>query len=330
MGKALDHTWNLRLLILARFIAKYVSPFVCAILMSKDMMATSRKAFPELHKTASFDKRRQTDSVIHRVPIFSDELAELLSSGRVKATPGIKEVSGRRSLTMTDGTVLEDVDAIVVCSGFDSDFSLLPEEASPTNPNFASDGYKRMRSARYCETNTESPRLYQGFLSERYPGSLAVLGHLIVVGPPLTLYDLITMALSSVWSGAHPLPGAKEMASDINSHYDYVVKVLDEGVMPHTGFRINSSDTWDWLNRAAGTGVTETFGTFGWRAWKLWWEDRKLYNLVMGGVIEPAVFRLFDLGYGRKAWKGAREEILKTNEEVRLLEQAWKTKQNKR
>lgn len=38
----------------------------------------------------------------------------------------------------------------------------------------------------------------------------------------------------------------------------------------------------------------------------------------------PAVYKLFDTGRGRKSWPGARESIMKTNQEVKELGEQWK------
>ncbi|GJC87182.1 monooxygenase aurF [Colletotrichum liriopes] len=82
------------------------------------------------------------------------------------------------------------------------------------------------------------------------------------------------MALASIWSGDAPLPSREEMAQDIKSHYDTVVDTLKRGPLPHLGFRMFGSDTYDWVNKVAGTGVTDRLACFSLEAWKHWWNDR--------------------------------------------------------
>ncbi|KAJ3962408.1 hypothetical protein N0V92_000885 [Colletotrichum tropicale] len=278
----------------------------------------------------SFMSPRKLDGVEHRIPTFSNDLADNLRDGSVKAVTGVKEITGPKSVTLTDGTVLDDIDAIVVCSGYHYDFSLIKGAGNPTDPKKAPDNYKRINAAKYKDPHDTLPRLYRGFISEQYPESLAVLGHFLIMGPPFVVYDLATMALSSLWSGQAPIPDQKEMARDIDAHYDMVVETLGRGPVPHMGARMFGSDTFIWLNKIAGTGVTDRLLCFSLDAWKLWWKDRKFYNLLTDGVNSPPLLRLFDTGRGRKTWPGAKEAIIANNEDVKQLGEKWKQEQDKK
>lgn len=273
---------------------------------------------------------RRLDNILHRIPVFSDDLAENLRNGRVQAVTGIKEITGPRSIELTDGTIIDDLDAIIVCSGYHYDFSVVRGAGDPTDPAIAPDHQKRIRAAPHSSEHDKFPRLYRGFISEQYPESLAFLGHVILMKPPFVLYDLITMALSSVWSGSFPVPSAEERRKDIDDHYNFVVDTLHHGPVPHLGLRIAATGSYDWLNRAAGTGVTERLGCFSIEAWKLWWNDRQFYNLLMDGVDTPPVYRLFDTGRGRKPWAGARERIVQLNEEVKQLGERWEEEEKEK
>ncbi|KAL0932684.1 dimethylaniline monooxygenase 2 [Colletotrichum truncatum] len=281
-------------------------------------------AWPWLDEHPSFMPPRILDGVEHRVPLFSDDLADNLREGTTKAVAGISEIVGPKSVKLADDTVLEDIDAIIVCSGYHYDFSLIKGDGNPTDPDKAPDHYERINAAKYKDPHDSFPRLYRGFISEQYPESLAVLGHFLVMGPPFLIYDLTTMALASLWSGAAPTPTKSEMAQDIDTHYANVVETLGRGPMPHIGIRMFGSATYDWLNETAGTGVTDRLASFGREAWSFWWSDRKFYNLLMDGVSSPPMYRLFDTGRGRKPWPGARESILANNEDVKQMEEKWK------
>ncbi|EQB49312.1 hypothetical protein CGLO_11345 [Colletotrichum gloeosporioides Cg-14] len=309
-GKAFDHTMSLRAMTIIRTLGDWW-PRGCAMLFSKAMVSARRKAFPWLDKHPSFMSPRKLDGVEHRIPTFSNDLADNLRDGSVKAVTGVQEITGPKSVTLTDGTVLDDIDAIVVCSG-------------------PPDNYKRINAAKYKDPHDTLPRLYRGFISEQYPESLAVLGHFLIMGPPFVVYDLATMALSSLWSGQAPIPDRKEMARDIDAHYDTVVETLGRGPVPHMGARMFGSDTFIWLNKIAGTGVTDRLLCFSLDAWKLWWNDRKFYNLLTDGVNSPPLLRLFDTGRGRKTWPGAKEAIIANNEDVKQLGEKWKQEQDKK
>lgn len=293
------------------------------MIISRGLINIRKKAFPWLNKHASFMAPRPIDGLMHRVPFFSDDLAQNLRDGRVEAVCGIDGVKGPKSVVLVDGTVLDDIDAIVFCSGYYYDFSLIKGPGNPTDEALAPDYHRRIQATRFHNPTDKFARLYRGFLSEEYPESLAFLGHLIIMKPPFVLYDLVTMALGGVWSGSYPLEPAEEIHKDVDDHYDFIVDTLNRGHVPRLGLRIASRGTYDWLNRAAGTGVTERLACFSWEAWKLWWNDRRFYNLLMDGADVPAVYRLFDTGRGRKPWAGARDRIETVNEEVKAMGEAW-------
>ncbi|KAF6818423.1 dimethylaniline monooxygenase 2 [Colletotrichum musicola] len=328
-GRPFDHSMSLRGMTMIRSIGNWW-PRGCAWIMSQAMLSARKKAFPWLAKHPSFTAPRVLNSVAHRIPFFSDDLADNLKDGSTKAVAGVREISGPKSVTLTDGTVLEDIDAIIVCSGYHHDFSLIKGPGNPIDPAKAPDGYERINAARFKDPHDNFPRLYRGFISEQYPESLACLGHLLIMGPPFAIYDITSMALAAMWAGEVPTPTKEEMARDIDTHYDVVVDTLSRGPMPHMGARIFGSATFEWINKAAGTGVTERLGCFSYEAWKLWWQDRKFYNLLMDGVNSPALYRLFDTGRGRKPWPGAREQIEKMNESVKELDAKWERENNKK
>lgn len=329
-GKAFDHTLTRRLGMIVRCLFSW-SPRICGALMSKGMIAMRKKAFPWLGTHPSFTAPRVMDGILHRVPFFSDDMADNLRESRIETVLGVQEVTGPKSVALTDGSVLEDIDAIVFCTGYQFDFSVIRGAGDPTDSVQAPDHYKAIESAPFYNPDDKFARLYKGFLSEQYPESLAFLGHLLIMKPPILLYDIVSMALASVWSGAHAIESPEERREDIDTQYNYLVDTLQRGRVQHLGFRVVSTATYDWLNRAAGTGVVERLGYCTWESWKLWWTDSKLYYTLMDGFDTPAAYRLFDMGRGRKPWAGARERIDKVNGELKELGEKWKReeKENK-
>jgi dimethylaniline monooxygenase (N-oxide forming) / hypotaurine monooxygenase len=313
---------------IVRYIAS-CSTSLCTWLMGKGLAAAQAEAFPFLKDHPSMSKDREAPTVTSRVPFFSDYLPYYLRDGDIEDVCGVEEITGARSVRLTDGTVVDDLDAIILCTGYNYDVSLIDGKGDPCDPTCAPDGFERIKAAPFAKPGKKFPRLFRGFVSEQYPESLAVLGHLIIMRPPFVLYDLTTMALAGLWSGSQPLPMASEMRQDIDKHYDFVVTSLQSAPMPHWGFRIDARETYRWLNQTAGTGLVEKVGGWGWEGWKFWWNDRKLYSLLMDGVDTPAVYRLFDVGRGRKAWAGARAQIEKTNREVEDMGRKWQEEQKK-
>ncbi|EFQ25868.1 uncharacterized protein GLRG_01012 [Colletotrichum graminicola M1.001] len=75
-----------------------------------------------------------------------------------------------------------------------------------------------------------------------------------------------------------------EIAGGIESHYDSVVATLRRGSIFGMGFQVLGRDNYKWLDKVAGTGMTDRLASFSQDAWKLWWSDRVFYNLLMDGV----------------------------------------------
>ena len=43
-----------------------------------------------------------------------------------------------------------------------------------------------------------------------------------------------------------------------------------------------------------------------------------MYATYKKGLLSPAIWRCFDMGYGRKVWEGAKERVLRDNELAEL------------
>lgn len=316
-----------------RFISGW-TPSVFLAMMTKGMQAAQHKAFPWLKTHASFSSPRPSPGapMLYRIPIFSDDLAQNLRDGAVQSVAGVSRVTGPRGVILTDGSVVDDLDAIIVCSGYRYDFSVVPGAGNPVDPRMAPDGYRRIRAAPHYEDDNPFPRLYRGYISEQFPDSLAFLGHLVIMGPAWVTYDLATMALASLWSGSAAAPAPNLISADVDAHYTDMISALRVDKVTHLGIRVRGGETFDWLNDTAGTGLPSLLGNlFSLAACKLWWRDRRFYNLLMDGVNAPAVYRLFDTtetggggGGGRVPWSGARAHIEKVNAQVKQMGDEWK------
>ncbi|KAM3548223.1 hypothetical protein ARSEF4850_009537 [Beauveria asiatica] len=155
----------------------------------------------------------------HHIPVISDDLPSQLHDGDVESKPGIREVTGPHSVDFVDDTSINDLDAIIFCAGYQFDISIIQGAGSPMNPSFAFDGFQGFNKAPFRDPHDSCPRLYRGILSERYPESLAVLGHYFTGKPVFVTYDLATMAVASLWTGSHPLPTKDAIKQEIDAHY---------------------------------------------------------------------------------------------------------------
>jgi len=246
------------------------------------------------------------ESVLHALPVVSDNLIPLLESGDITSVPKIKRVTGSREIELTDGTRL-DVDTIIWCTGYQADFSLLDPSVDPT----------RNTTPKWAEAigsrGKPLPRLYQNVFSLDYPDSLAFMGNLLVATSAFPISDICTMAIAQIWKGNSPLPSIDEMNRATDKHHEAICKLANRGsVVP--GW-LRQSDWLAWADKAAGSQVYEHLG-WGLKGWKLWWNDRALYRMLMDGIFTPFVWRVFDGEGKRKKWDGAREAIEKVNAEL--------------
>ena len=232
---------------------------------------------------------------------LSANIIPALRDGSLTSLPGIKRFIGPHSIEFEDGTVLEDVDAVICATGYQADFSVTPflETSRPSNYG-----------------GPDMVRLWMNLFPPRYADSIVMLCHSALgKNNGFSFSDVTSMAVSNVWRGVHPLPTVKEMDEHIDSHQDWVASRwrLDN--------KIDTSmvKTWEYqsfLHRAAGTGM-ENLG-WGWKGWKFWFQDPKMSYMMNHGVETAHAFRYFETGK-RKAWPGARDAIIHMNELVKMF-----------
>jgi dimethylaniline monooxygenase (N-oxide forming) len=195
---------------------------------------------------------------------------------------------------------------------------------NPAAPAFAPDRFERYEHTQFRKVNEQYLRLYYGLLSERYPGSLAILGYYLAFNSVFVQYDLATMALASLWSSSYPLPSKAKIRRwsllECPDH-EFIVHI---NFLLHRLFRINDKEVYEWVNQVAGTGFLDRLAAWGWTGWRFWWNNRALHELLTNGPDAPAMYRLFDTGRGKKPWQGARDSIDRAHQEVKKMTEAWR------
>jgi dimethylaniline monooxygenase (N-oxide forming) len=235
------------------------------------------------------------------VVMINDHIIPLIRQGKITPVAGVKRITGPKAVELTDGTILNDVDVIIACTGYMPTTKLV--EGVP-------------------QTTIDSrvgplPDLYQNMFPLSHPNSLAFLDWSSTPANAATLRELMAMAVAQVWTGKSTLPPRAEMAADILAYQRWFTR--RKLAFSSTAYGLCLPRTFQrFIHNAAGTGVDEYLG-WGWKGWTLWWNDRKLYHLAAWGVYSPHIFRLFETGK-RPAWDGAREALIKANE---LYQQDW-------
>lgn len=240
-------------------------------------------------------------SIKTSTPVVSDEIVPALESGKVKSVTGVSCVTGPNEVELMGGRTLK-VDAIIYCTGYKPNFSLLDHEADPTadtTPKWTASQGSRGKPL---------PRLYQNVLSLKYPDSLAFMGCVAFATGAFVLYDLASMAVVQIWKGNSDLPPQHEMERSVDEHHDWLCGLAKKSnIHPQL---VNGHSWSAWADKMAGTGVDEYLG-WGWKGWCYWLKDRSFCNLLMGGIYSPHIYRYFD--GKRSRWDQAREEIEKVN-----------------
>ncbi|KAL3426514.1 hypothetical protein PVAG01_00023 [Phlyctema vagabunda] len=311
-GKILEFTLTFRLLMLIYWLQK-ISKLLAAKIIAREFSKLQNAEYPALQSHRACANDRELPAAHNIMPVVSDDLASHFIEGRLESAPGIKAISGPKSVVFSDGTEAKDIDVILLCTGLQPDLgSMMPSEFDPYNPSLAPKSFGTLPS-RYTE-NRRVARLYQGFISLQNPHQLAFLGACIAKRPNFQLCDLLTMALAQLWTGKYPLPSQREMERTADAAVDDLASLIKHGDVKLTGI-MGQIEYDQWLNDVAGTQLYSHLGNwFSSSCWKLWWNDRKLYKNLVGGIVSTHMLRLFDGKSGRKAWPGARAAIMEANE----------------
>jgi dimethylaniline monooxygenase (N-oxide forming) len=242
-------------------------------------------------------------SITLTLPGSWEDVVPLLESGAVTSLHGIKRFTGPKAVEFGDGKVLDDIDAVICCTGYGADWSAAPVVETSTP---AAHGYK----------GKPMYRLYMNLFPPSYADSCVMLCYSAFgKGNGFSFADVTAMAVSNVWRGKEPLPTRPEMERHIDAHQAWVASRWKMDSQIDTSM-VKQWEFQSWLHRAAGTGM-DNLG-WGWPGWKFWWKDRQMYNLMNNGVETAHMYRFFETGK-RKTWEGAREAILHMNEAVKIF-----------
>jgi dimethylaniline monooxygenase (N-oxide forming) len=253
----------------------------------------SKKAFPSRWNFSP------APSISVTAPLIADEIYPFLQSGFAEPVTEVRRIIGPKSVELTDGTTLTDIDTIIYCTGYDMAVPFVPKMHNP------------------YPVLGEPPMLYRNiFPLNKDPtirDSLAFLGQAAIPFAGFAQHELIAMAVAQVWGGKTQLPSYEEMQKWRRGYLAWRKDLASRQKVKSTFYVafMPVHDHMKWLDKVAGTGIFENFG-WGWKAWSFWWRDKELYRKCKTGLFSPAIWRLFETGR-RKAWPQARQQILDDN-----------------
>lgn len=235
-------------------------------------------------------------------PLKADQLYPLLEAGFAEPVREIEKISGPRSVMLKDGRVLEDLDAIIFCTGYHMNIPFL----GAYNPYGVAD---------------EPPALYRNIFpldpDRAIQESLAFLGHAIIPFPGFVMHELVAMSIAQVWLGTSRLPTLRTMEKWHRKRLRWRQSLLARQKVKSTHYPglLPEAEHIRWLDETAGTGIFAHFGLRSWlssRALRFRIEHRELHESCRTGLFTPTIWRLFDMGK-RKPWDGAMSQIREDN-----------------
>lgn len=305
-GQPIDHTLSIRLFNIQCLILKYV-PIIGERFFDRFLKGLQDKSF-NIRPQWGFDPPQ-------KVPLVSDELVPCLEDGRMESVKGVRRILNATQVELDDGRQV-NVDALIWCTGYKSDFSIIDPRFDPTE--IGSTAWTTAPGS-----NGKSLfRLWNNVFSLEKPDSLAFLGNVHFAIGGFQIFDTASMAIAQVWKGASRLPSQAQMQIDVREHHKWLADQASRG----HNFSPGNVDGGPWtrtMDDLGGTGVNEYLG-YRWKGWWFWITNMAFCNLLMAGIWTPHVYRVFD--GKRKRWEGAREAIVGVNESVAASKRRQKAK----
>ncbi|MCJ1289807.1 hypothetical protein MMC34_001340 [Xylographa carneopallida] len=297
-GLPLDLKFPRRLLAIKNILARFV-PTVSQWLFDREVRALTTSVY-----TLDPSWRiHPPPTIVSHQPTITDTLIPCLHAGSITSVHGIHRFRSAKAIELLDGSILTDIDAVVLCAGYQPRLDLMPDHNPTASPQ---------TRAFVQKTGYNGPplaRLYQNIFPPAHASSVAYLNYNSLTEGAVPVGDLCAMAVAGVWSRAHRLPAPAAMDAHIDAHHAWVAALATNDTV--YAAIVNEGPWLSFLNDAAGTRVNEHLG-YGWRGWAFWISDWRFCNLCMGGVLSAHVYRL----WGRGRWEGARGAVEKANREV--------------
>ncbi|KAM6525723.1 hypothetical protein FALCPG4_011260 [Fusarium falciforme] len=228
--------------------------------------------------------------------VINDHLVPALRDGKVTSTAGVRRILGPRSVELDDDTILEDVDAIIACTGYNNSLQVLDGIINYSRP------HPDVRPI---------PDLYQGLFPLGYSDSLACLNYIVIMESASVARELAGMAIAQVWAGRSTLPSGSVMQDWVRQHQAWFANLCLTNPLPQYEGQLEAHDWLKFVDDKAGTGMYEHL-SWTLKGIRFWLREPKLCSLMAWGVNSPHLYRVFETGK-RKAWDGAGDAIRHVN-----------------
>jgi len=264
-------------------------------------------------------------------PAVQDEFISALYSRRVTPVRGFKAFAGPDKVLLDDGSTIQ-ADAVVFCTGYALDFSIMPElemdgscglllkTAADRHLAKAQAGEAKAAAGPTREKPT-LPRLYQMLFPPRWASSVAIMSWLSALETAWCVCELASTAVSQVWAadaarkltpGLLPsglptsgkarrsyrapaqLPTEVEMNAAVDKYHAWWRRGWAKEPSAHPGL-IQPYGFYRFLHEMAGTGMYEHVGhSLSFQSWILWCKDRRLHRYLASGPASSHAWRVFE------------------------------------
>ncbi|KAK0709285.1 hypothetical protein B0T26DRAFT_653163 [Lasiosphaeria miniovina] len=161
-----------------------------------------------------------------------------IRDGSLGLLPGVRRFVGPKDIKFADGTVLDDVDSVILCTGYSADWAL---------------------SAPFMETAgagpPKQPRLYLNMFPPAYADSCVVQTHcLFGKNNGFNFGDVTAWAVGNLWRGTVTAPSHAAMEAQVDGHHAWLAARWDED--QHCD--LSAVRQWEyqqWIHGAAGTSM---------------------------------------------------------------------------
>lgn len=282
-------------------------------------------------------------SMAHTHPAVQEDFIPALHEGAIIPVQGFKDFAGDYQVMLLDNTIIE-VDAVIFCTGYDLDFSIMPEldmdGAGGLPLQTAGDAYREELNDRDNLKNANQehkskphlPRLFQMILPPKWASSIAFLSWMAPQENVWCVCELASMAVAQIWAAeaansvterSHVggdrspalLPSVDEMNAQVDAYHIWWRGEWQKNNSMRSGY-VRAYSFYRFLHDAAGTGLYDNLDhMFSGRGWGLWWYDRELWTWLAKGPMNSYSWRLFETnpkgipGCGRRTWAGARKAL---------------------
>jgi dimethylaniline monooxygenase (N-oxide forming) len=162
---------------------------------------------------------------------------------------GLSHFVDASTVELLDGIKL-GVDAVIYCTGYEADFSLLGPDLDPT---------KRSNG----KTGSGLARLYQNIFPPKHSDSVANMNYARINMGADKISDICSLAVAQVWKGGYTLPSETDMEAEIDKHHAWIDKLSKENKDAAKHAMVMEGPWLKFLDTAARIGINENWAMVG-------------------------------------------------------------------